>query len=252
MSALPDLSGAPLRSTNCSEVGSVGCITNPGFRHVGGDMSSYVSHLHTVCANGACTPQLPRSLPQHSTAASTQLPYTNDLWQFQTQTGASTDFMMGELGTIGSMDYNSPAWADYDQDGFMDLFVITSTGPRLFQGGKSGFTSISSTSAHPAAVLVSAFSATSMMRAVWVDANGDGLLDMYITEGRSGGNSWLYFQNSSHSFTLQSDNQAMAPYDTWPATIPVSTTAACASDAAFGDYDAVRARSSHAQRLPRH
>ncbi len=66
------------------------------------------------------------------------------------------------------------AAGDYDNDGFVDLFVTAVGGNRLFRNtGKGTFTDVSTRSG----VGRAAFSAS----AAWLDYDNDGLLDLYVT-----------------------------------------------------------------------
>jgi hypothetical protein len=74
-------------------------------------------------------------------------------------------------------DHNSceqPAWADYDKDGFLDLFIARYGADWLFHNdGKGGFTSVTNALAGSAV--------EDDYIAAWADFNADGLPDLFVS-----------------------------------------------------------------------
>ncbi|MGE0077190.1 MAG: LamG-like jellyroll fold domain-containing protein [Bacteroidales bacterium] len=122
-------------------------------------------------------------------------------------------------------------WADYDNDGDMDLLVFGGNIINVQGNITNCLTKLYQQDAHHNFTEVSAgFIDVADGDAAWGDYNNDGLLDLIIT-GASvydiAGNSSspvtkLYMQNSDHTFTLQSS---------------VSFTGLLKSSIAWGDYD---------------
>jgi hypothetical protein len=86
------------------------------------------------------------------------------------------------------------AWGDYDNDGYLDLFVTSYNGSnRLFHNNGNGtFNQILSGSpANDGAMGVYYFSPS------WVDYNNDGLLDLFVAGGYSGKN--LLYRNNGNT-----------------------------------------------------
>jgi hypothetical protein len=116
-------------------------------------------------------------------------------------------------------------WADYDNDGFVDLF-ITNEGDSQSSGGKNllfhneGNGSFSRVSSGP---IVNDITASRC--ALWADYDSDGLMDLLVINGAPG-NNFLYHNNGHGAFTRVSTN-AIAT-DQWPSG---------ALHAAWGDYD---------------
>src|SRR5262245_41398856 len=86
------------------------------------------------------------------------------------------------------------AWADFNGDGFQDLFVSTRTGPSLLYSNNGNGT-FSQILAGPVATDNGlCFGAT------WGDYDNDGALDLFVGVNNSG-NDWLYHNNGLGGFT---------------------------------------------------
>lgn len=121
-----------------------------------------------------------------------EFPMRNSLLRGNTD-GTFTD-VTAEAG-LASPAYPTPtaAWADYDNDGFADLFVGNENAPgQLFRNqGDGTFIDVATT----AGVDKKAFTKS----AVWGDYNNDGSPDLYVSnfEGRN----FLYHNNGDGTFT---------------------------------------------------
>ena len=87
------------------------------------------------------------------------------------------------------------SWADYNNDGYVDLFVTNWYGDNnsLFRGGRNGaFTKITNSD-----IVIETFQATSSR---WADFDNDGDLDVFVTN--AGGDNFLYEnKNGGASFS---------------------------------------------------
>jgi hypothetical protein len=111
-----------------------------------------------------------------------------------------------EAATIGvtiSGQYNSASWADYDNDGFLDLFMTygNAGGNSLFHNNGNGtLTRITTGSIVTDKPIGSAAS----YNGLWFDANNDGFLDLYVSNGDDAGTArtanffYLNRTNSNH------------------------------------------------------
>jgi hypothetical protein len=119
---------------------------------------------------------------------------------------------------IPNQAYQSCAWADYDGDGFLDLLIAALTGKSvLFHNtGSGGFQKVTS------GLLAADTGRT--FGCAWGDYDGDGLMDLYLTNESSSGPSRLYHNRGNGTF-IQITNSVV--------TSARSPTAA----AAWGDYD---------------
>jgi hypothetical protein len=110
---------------------------------------------------------------------------TNNFLYRNTGGGTFTKVTNGTIATI-SGDFSGCAWADYDRDGFIDLFVANDlSGPSLLfhNNGGAGFTRINS-----------APSVTSdAVGVAWADFNNDGWPDLFTANGFSSDSSTLNF-----------------------------------------------------------
>ncbi len=142
------------------------------------------------------------------------------------------DFLYRNTGNNGFVKINatvlnentasrSANWADYDNDGDLDLFVTRESQHinNLFRNnGNGGFVKVSN---DPATSEV-----LSSITASWGDVNNDGLLDLFV--GNSGNfapeNNRLFINNGNGGFTTAAQG-------------PVNTDGGCSFGSAFTDYD---------------
>lgn len=110
------------------------------------------------------------------------------------------------------------AWADYNNDGYPDLYVANSGSPScLYKGDGYSFTKIEE---EPFISDVSACSGAS-----WGDADNDGDLDLFVSTGQLGMYpNWFYINNGDGTFTKITDS-------------PLVNEATWCSGSAWGDYD---------------
>jgi enediyne biosynthesis protein E4 len=122
--------------------------------------------------------------------------------------------------------FNACTWADYDNDGYVDLF-ITDTGDANNDGGKSllfhnngngTFTKVTS------GAVVNDISVGN--GALWADYDNDGFMDLIVINIANNGHNFLYHNNRNGTFTRILTNAIVT--DSWPAG---------AEGAAWGDYD---------------
>ncbi|MDX1953583.1 MAG: CRTAC1 family protein [Verrucomicrobiota bacterium] len=132
-------------------------------------------------------------------------------------TGASfervSNLPMGSVSGVGS------AWADYDRDGYPDLFLGTTVGNppqsganRLYHNDRNGTFSVITSNLFP--------NSGGVIWAGWADYNNDGWLDLYA--GKIG-NDLLYQNNGNGTFTAITNS--------------VSSDGGGTVGCAWGDYD---------------
>jgi hypothetical protein len=116
--------------------------------------------------------------------------------------GTFTDVTKESGLAIPATNTQSAVWADINNDGFLDLFVVNETGPsQLFLNkGDGTFQDIS----HAAGIDRSAFS----KGVAAADYDGDGYVDFYVSN--LGGGNFLYHNNHDGTFTEVSE-QAGVP-----------------------------------------
>ena len=119
----------------------------------------------------------------------------NNLLYKNNGNGAFTQITSGNLVNDGGYS-ETASWGDYDNDGFLDLYVANSDGNKrnfLYHNEKNGtFSKITS-----GALVTDAFSSRSVN---WVDIDGDGDLDLFVTN-ESNQNENLYRNDGSGVFT---------------------------------------------------
>jgi enediyne biosynthesis protein E4 len=112
------------------------------------------------------------------------------------------------------------AWGDYDNDGYVDLFVPCEFGLKslLYHNEGNGTFSKITTGNIPNNVAQS-------LAAAWGDYDNDGFLDLFVANGRSGFNAnYLYRNNGNGSFTQITNVAPVTNLGTW-------------HGATWGDYD---------------
>lgn len=126
--------------------------------------------------------------------------------------------------TLGTGEGTNVSWADYDGDGFMDIFITGDNSPDtlLRNNGDGTFTDVSIS-----AGIAPIYGGKGI---AWGDYNNDGFLDLYIARGSLGGNvpvtykNTLYRNNGDGTFTDVTDSAGVAAgTNTWAAV--------------WGDYD---------------
>ena len=120
---------------------------------------------------------------------------TNALWR-NDGGGVFVDRESTMTGAIAS-NSRGASWADYDDDGDLDLFVNSGSNDALFQNNGPGagysFTNIA---ANP---LIALDDSNDNLSAVWLDYQNDGWLDLVV--GRFGAPNRLYQNNGNNTFT---------------------------------------------------
>jgi hypothetical protein len=113
--------------------------------------------------------------------------------------------------------YTGIAWGDFNNDGFIDLFVSPFNRPSLLfsNNGNGTFTRVLT------GPIVADSGST--FGACWADYDNDGRLDLFVGVNSSG-NDWLYHNNADGSFTKVSSG-------------PIVSSGGNANNTAWGDYD---------------
>jgi len=132
--------------------------------------------------------------------------------------GAFTPFSGGGVTNLAGF-YNGCGVADYDNDGFVDLFIPGVNGQSLLfhNNGDGTFRRVLSGS------IVTDFVSNSSL--AWVDYDDDGFMDMFIAHAEPT-RSYLYHNNRDGTFTRVLTNAVVT--DSWPDG---------GWGAAWGDYD---------------
>jgi hypothetical protein len=109
-----------------------------------------------------------------------------------------TKITTGRIVTDGGFSYDC-AWGDYDNDGFVDLFVVNDGGP----GGQSNWlyrNNGNGTFTRMAASGPIVTDVATCHGCAWGDYDNDGWLDMMVSNG-GGGNQFLYRNNGNGTFS---------------------------------------------------
>jgi hypothetical protein len=140
-------------------------------------------------------------------------PPNNDLLYHNNGNGTFTQISTGAIVSSGGKG-NACAWGDYDNDGYLDLYVINSDQNNfLFHNNGNGtFTRITT------GPLVTATG--NSQGCAWGDYDNDGYLDLFVTRS---GNNLLFHNNRDGTFTLITNGPVVA----------FSSGGPCA----WGDYD---------------
>ncbi len=137
--------------------------------------------------------------------------------------GTFTSVTTGSLVTLQSY-FNGACWGDYDNDGFIDLYldndsaqVIGSTGPSfLFHNHGDG--TFAQVTTGPVVTDIG-----NNRTAAWADYDNDGLLDLFVTRSSPSSTDTLYKNNGSGIFTTT--------------TGPIEKAVANSRGCAWGDSD---------------
>lgn len=118
--------------------------------------------------------------------------------------GTFTDVTAGS-GMTSQADGKGVAWGDYNNDGYMDLFIARGKGGKLVQGGTLYRNNGDGTFTDVTASAGLTFFATAWC-GVWGDYDNDGLLDLYVTDSGETGlgtnnADFLFHNNGDGTFT---------------------------------------------------
>ena len=108
-------------------------------------------------------------------------------------TNGSTEMTAERLPRSAGVDdgggRQSTSWADFDEDGFVDLMMTTAgTGSRLYQNyGDNTFTDVT---------VAAGLTSTEYFGAAWADYDGDGNIDLYLSNDTG-------VSLSARAFTMQ-------------------------------------------------
>ena len=103
--------------------------------------------------------------------------------------------MTEESGAINPHRALAADWGDYDNDGYLDLYVVNSVQPnRLFRNNRNGtFTDVA------ASVGVAAKEVGNGSDASFIDYNNDGFLDLFVCNGAGPASGpYLLFKNNGN------------------------------------------------------
>ncbi len=115
-------------------------------------------------------------------------------------TNTATNALIGSLTNRGST--SSGVWADYDNDGYPDLFLVRVLGSAMtntlyHNNGDGTFTRMTSSSVGPIVSDVADFGP----ECAWGDYDNDGFLDLFVTSWGSAAHNYLYHNNGDGSFS---------------------------------------------------
>jgi hypothetical protein len=117
--------------------------------------------------------------------------------------------------------FDACAWADYDNDGYLDLVITDSGAGRTFQFHNNGNGTFTRISSGPLATDV-----VYGIAALWADYDGDGYMDLLVINAATNSHNFLYHNNRDGAFTRITAN-----------AIATELWTSGANCGAWGDYD---------------
>ncbi len=129
-------------------------------------------------------------------------PNSSDLLYQNNGDGTFTRILVGdEVNENGTG--RSSTWGDFNNDGYIDLFVVNQLETTLYRNSAAGFIKINSIPTTP----LSFSYGNDHSGAAWGDFDGDGYLDLYLASYQLAANSRnvLYMNNKDGSFTQVPD-----------------------------------------------
>lgn len=122
--------------------------------------------------------------------------------------------------------FDAPTWADYDNDGFVDLFV-TDDGTSTDAGGKNRLFHNNGDGTFTNVTLGAVVNDIGVgWCALWADYDNDGFMDLLVINLVNNGHNFLYHNNRNGTFTKILTN-----------TVATDVWSTGAQGAAWGDYD---------------
>jgi len=128
--------------------------------------------------------------------------------------GSRFDKIKNGIIVKDSSDSQACAWGDFDNDGDLDLFVLSAPRQLLYRNDGAGFTKLLAHGINTDSVRGTACS--------WADYNNDGFLDLFISN--PSGNNFLFKNQIGTGFTKIADG-------------PVVNDGGASRGCAWGDYD---------------